>query len=137
MAISPPIGSAPPTASALAAIDDELSRRHLYLDPAGYFVIYVDRERNVICAKHFSVVVNADGFAIDPNTGKPLPAKGKISEQAAPVVYSGRTAKELCVQLFEQLDEPIVSQLSHAAYLGREFIKAEFALRDGSEYIQD
>ncbi|MEO1132183.1 MAG: DUF4346 domain-containing protein [Cyanobacteria bacterium J06639_1] len=132
-----PLQSAPPTAVDLTAIDDKLSQRHLHLDPAGYFVIFVDRERNLICAKHFGVVVNEDGLAIDPETGKPLPAKGAIAHQAPPVVYSGRTAKELCVKLFEQTDKSVVSQFGHAAYLGREFVRAEIALRDGSDYIQD
>lgn len=137
MAISPPIHGAPPTVSELAVIDDKLSRRHLHLDPAGYFVIYVDRERNLICAKHFGVTVNAAGLAIDPETGKPLPAKGEIARPTDPVTYSGRTAKELCVMLFEESETPVVSQFGHAAYLGREFVKAEIALRDGSDYIQD
>ncbi|MEO0852055.1 MAG: DUF4346 domain-containing protein [Cyanobacteria bacterium J06648_11] len=132
-----PLQSAPPSAADLAAIDTELSRRHLHLDPAGYFVIFVDRDRNLICAKHFGIVVNEDGLAIDPSTGKPLPAKGEIAHQAPPVVYSGRTAKELCVKLFEQTDSPVVSQFEHAAYLGREFVRAEIALRDGSDYSQD
>lgn len=136
MTISP-LPSAPPAAADLTAIDDKLSRRHLNLDPAGYFVIFIDRERNLICAKHYGIVVNEAGLAIDPETGKPLPAKGAIPHQAPPVLYSGRTAKELCVTLFEQTDKPVVSQFEHAAYLGREFVRAEIALRDGSDYIQD
>ncbi|MFN7859998.1 MAG: DUF4346 domain-containing protein, partial [Pseudanabaena sp.] len=35
-------------------IDDELSKRSLALDPSGYFIIYIDRQQNLICAKHYS-----------------------------------------------------------------------------------
>ena len=121
----------------LAAIDDKLSKRHIDLDPSGYFVIYLDRQAGLICAKHFGVVVNERGLAIDPETGKPLSCKGAIPSPLLRT-YTGRTAKELCVEMFEHPTSPVpVSYLNHAAYLGREFQKAEAALLSGSEYIQD
>ena len=73
---------------AIAAIDDKLSKRFLELDPAGYFIIYLDREAGLICAKHFSNEVNEQG-------------------------------------------------LDHAAYLGRELMRAELALATGQDYVQD
>lgn len=122
----------------LTAIDDKLSKRHIPLDPAGYFVIYVDREEGLICAKHYGVVVNDRGLAIDPDTGKPLSAKGTLSNPLLNT-YTGRTAKELCIALFEnpELTPPAVTYFDHAAYLGREFQKAEAALLAGTDYIQD
>ncbi len=118
------------------AIDDELSKRPLDLDPAGYFVIYLDREQALICAKHYSTVINDRGLATDPVTGKVIPAKGSVP-RTAEALYTGRTAKELCVKLLEQTQPIPVSMLDHAAYLGREFMRAEQALATGAEYIQD
>ena len=124
------------TLESLAAIDDKLSKRHIDLDPEGYFIIYLDREVGLICAKHFTNVINERGLAVDPETGKPIPVRGKV-ERTQTVVFSGRTAKELCVKIFEQTQPPPVSLLDHAAYLGREFVRAELALVSGQEYVQD
>ena len=44
----------------LKAIDDKLSQRYIDLDPAGYFIIYIDREEGLIFAKHFSKMLIFD-----------------------------------------------------------------------------
>lgn len=119
----------------LTAIDDKLSKRHIDLDPEGYFIIYLDREAGLICAKHFTNTINERGLAVDPDTGKPIPVRGKV-ERTHTQVYRGRTAKEICVEIFEQVATP-VTRLDHAAYLGREFVRAEIALLNGQEYVQD
>src|SRR4028118_2144292 len=85
----------------LNAIDDKLSQRHIDLDPGGYFIIYLDREVGLICAKHFTNVIDDRGLAIDPDTGKVIPARGKV-ERTQCTLFTGRTAKELCVAIFEQ-----------------------------------
>jgi dihydropteroate synthase len=120
----------------LADIDNELSKRHIDLDPGGYFIIYLDREAGLICAKHFTNIINEQGLAVDPETGKVIPAKGKV-ERTAQTLFTGRTAKELCVAIFEQTQPCLVTMFDHAAYLGREFLRAESALITGAEYIQD
>lgn len=120
----------------ISLIDDELSKRELELDPAGYFIIYIDREENLICAKHFTNIINEDGLAVDPETGKVIPAKGKVI-RTAETLFQGKTAKEICVKIFEQTQPSPVTKLDHAAYLGREFMKAENALITGEHYIQD
>ncbi|MGQ9838682.1 MAG: DUF4346 domain-containing protein [Cyanobacteriota bacterium] len=120
----------------IRSIDEDLSRRPLKLDAAGYFIIYLDREQHLICAKYFSTVINEQGLATDPETGAVIPARGPVN-RSPERVFVGRTAKELCVQIFEQEGVSAVSQLSHAAYLGREFQRAEAALIQGHEYIQD
>ncbi len=125
-----------PSITSPTAIDQELSRRHIDLDPGGYFIIYLDRETLLICAKHFTTVIDQRGLALDPDTGKPIPARGKV-ERTHTTIFSGRTAKELCVKIFERAQPCPVTQLDHAAYLGREFVRAEFALIQGEEYIQD
>jgi dihydropteroate synthase len=120
----------------LTAIDNELSKRHIDLDPNGYFIIYLDREGGLICAKHYTNIIDERGLAVDPETGKVIPAKGKL-ERTHTVLYSGRTAKELCVKILEETQPCPVSMFDHAAYLGREFLRAEVALVTGQEYVQD
>ena len=120
----------------LAAIDNKLSQRYIELDPGGYFIIYLDRGAGLIYAKHFTNVIDEKGLAVDPETGKVIPARGKV-ERTHTTVFSGRTAKELGIKIFEQTHPCPVTQLDHAAYLGREFVRAEVALVSGQEYIQD
>ncbi len=120
----------------LTAIDDKLSQRHIDLDPHGYFIIYIDKNERLIYAKHFTNIINERGLAVDPETGKVIPVRGKV-ERTHTTVFSGRTAKELCIKLFEETSDCPVTFLDHAAYLGREFVRAELALVCGKEYIQD
>jgi dihydropteroate synthase len=120
----------------LTAIDSELSNRQIDLDPNGYFIIYIDPADGLICAKHYTNVINDRGLAVDPETGKVIPAKRKVNRTDTKL-YVGRTAKELCVKIFEETQPSPVSMLDHAAYLGREFVRAEIALLAGTEYIQD
>lgn len=123
-------------AETLAALDNQLSKRYIELDPEGYFLIYLDREAGLICAKHFTNVINEKGLACDPATGKPLPTRGKVERQPT-LAVCGRTAKELCIKIFEETKPCPISYLDHAAYLGREFMRAEVALVNGQDYIQD
>ena len=129
--------AAPVEAKALAVLDDKLSKRYIALDPNGYFLIYLDREAGLICAKHFTNTINEKGLACDPATGKPLSVRGK-TVRTETQVFTGRTAKELCIKIFEDKDNPCpITYLDHAAYLGREFVRAEIALIAGTEYVQD
>ncbi len=120
----------------LTALDNKLSHRHIDLDPNGYFIIYIDPNERLIYAKHFTNVINDRGLAVDPETGKVIPVRGKV-ERTHTTVFSGRTAKELCIKIFEENKDCPVTLLDHAAYLGREFVRAEMALVSGKEYIQD
>ncbi|MDJ0516787.1 MAG: DUF4346 domain-containing protein [Okeania sp. SIO2F4] len=120
----------------ITTIDEKLSKRHIDLDPGGYFIIFIDREASLICAKHFTNIIDDRGLAIDPETGKPIPAKGKVERQETKI-FTARTAKEMCVKIFEETYPCPVTMLDHAAYLGREFLRAETALLTGKEYIQD
>jgi Domain of unknown function (DUF4346) len=116
-------------------LDERLSNRFIELDEAGYFLIYLDRDTVEICADHYSNTINDKGLACDPETGVPLPCSGDL--QRRPVrSFRGKTAKQLCIELFEK-GEPPLSRLDHAAYLGREFVRAELALYGGEEYVQD
>jgi dihydropteroate synthase len=119
-----------------AQLDDELSNRFIELDPDGYFIIYLDREQGLICAKHYTNTINDKGLATDPETGEVLACKGNL-QRPHTTVYSGRTAKELGIKITEETQPCPISRLDHALYLGREFVKAEIALINGEEYIQD
>lgn len=122
----------------LAALDNKLSKRYIELDPAGYFLIYLDTDANLICAKHFTNTINHKGVACDPETGEPLCTNGKSPARQATQLFTGRTAKELCMKIFEDKENPCpLTYLDHAAYLGREFVRAEIALLNGTEYVQD
>lgn len=118
-------------------LDDQFSKRFIQLDPGGYFLIYLEPNQGLICAKHFGNIINDKGVACDPETGEPLPCDGGSQRQPTHL-YQGRTAKELCIAIFEADHPPCpVTCLDHAAYLGREFVRAETALTQGQPYVQD
>jgi tetrahydromethanopterin S-methyltransferase subunit A len=78
-------------------------------DPAGYFVIYVDRARGRLSVEHFS------------NDGR------------LTTIIEGRSAPELYTVAIER---GLVSRLDHAAYLGCELARAEHALFSREAYVQ-
>lgn len=125
-----------PIIEQLAEIDNKLSRRFIDLDPDGYFIIYLDREAGLICAKHYTNIISDQGLALDPETGKPIPVRGKV-ERTHTTIFTGRTAKELGMKITEETKPCPLSRLDHALYLGREFVRAEIALIHGTDYIQD
>ena len=85
-------------------------REPLQYDPKGYFVITLDREQGEIVVRHY------------------LPDHTPAHEMR------GRTAGPMLLGL---LREGLVSQLSHAGYLGEELAKAQAALRLSLRYDQD
>ncbi len=80
------------------------------LDPAGYFVIYPITERGVIHLEH---------YAYDNRLLHTL-------ESTSP--------RALYLRLIE---EGWVTEMSHAAYLGKELVKAEISLKTGAVFVQD
>lgn len=83
---------------------------HMVPDPAGYFVVYVDRPRGVMSLEHY----RKDGL-LD-------------------TVIEGRTAAELYTPAIEK---GLISRLDHGAYLGRELARAEHAMLSRMPYVQD
>lgn len=79
-------------------------------DPSGFLVVLVDPEQAQLLVEHYS----PDGALLHR--------------------FAGPDAESLCVALVEWT---IVTRLEHAAYLGRELMKAEVALRQGIPYRQD
>lgn len=84
----------------------------LKLDPAGYFVIMVMKEKeNPLLIEHYS----NDGTLRN--------------------IIEGKDSASICATLIEK---KLISQLDHAAYLGRELAKAERSLVVAdSKYMQD
>jgi tetrahydromethanopterin S-methyltransferase subunit A len=83
---------------------------HMVADPAGYVVVYVDQQHQLLSLEHYG----NDGM-LD-------------------AVLEGASAAELYIPAIEH---GLVSRLDHAAYLGRELARAEAALRSGDTYVQD
>jgi dihydropteroate synthase-like protein len=81
-------------------------------DPKGIFRVAVDREEKNIVALHYESL-----SAIEPLNV----IKGKTAES----VYG------------EVLALGLVSQMTHAAYLGKELAKAQICLETGKQYVQD
>ena len=126
----------PFTAEQRRSLDEGLSQRFIALDPAGYFLIKIDRETGELIAEHYSNAIDDRGLATDPETGEVISCKG-AGPRPPVATYRGRSAKELGMALTEGDGPHPLSCLDHALYLGRELQKAEQALETGSPYIQD
>ncbi|MGB8424243.1 MAG: DUF4346 domain-containing protein [Desulfobacterales bacterium] len=85
--------------------------KRLKLDPAGYFVIIVMKGKEYpLLVEHYS------------NDGRLMN------------MVEGMDSASICAALVEK---NLISQLDHAAYLGRELAKAELSLISDSKYTQD
>lgn len=82
--------------------------KRLQLDPAGFFVVLLSRDQ-IVC-EHYE-------------------NNGKLTH-----VIEGKDAALIAATAVEL---GLVSRLDHAAYLGRELTKAEFALKTGGDFVQD
>ena len=80
------------------------------LDRAGYFVIIPQPQRDLITVEHYSY-------------------ENKLLR-----TINGATARSLYRTI---IDNGWVTELSHAAYLGRELAKAELSIRLGFKYVHD
>ncbi|MFM7311601.1 MAG: DUF4346 domain-containing protein [Cyanobium sp.] len=116
--------------------DEELSKRFIALDPAGYFLIRVDATAGDLVVEHYSNAIDERGLATDPDTGEVLSCRGGGPRQPT-AIYRGGSAKELGMALTEGDGPNPLSRLDHALYLGRELQKAEWCLEQGLPYIQD
>ena len=117
-------------------LDERLSQRFIALDPAGYFLIKLDRDSGELIAEHYGNGIDERGLATDPDTGEVISCR-RADPRAPIAIYRGRSAKELGMALTEG-DGPFpISRLDHALYLGRELQKAQRCLEEGSDYIQD
>jgi tetrahydromethanopterin S-methyltransferase subunit A len=83
---------------------------NLVLDPNGYFILFPDRNREVLLVEHYK----NDGVLAHS--------------------FTGRTAHELYMTIIAR---ELVSRLDHAACLGTELARAERCLATGEPYVQD
>jgi tetrahydromethanopterin S-methyltransferase subunit A len=97
-------------ASSVERIRPGGSREPLAYDPKGFFVITTEPESGEICVTHFG------------------------ADRVPAHEMRGRTAEPMLLGL---LRERLVTQLSHAGYLGAELAKAEASLRLDLPYTQD
>lgn len=126
-----------PTPDATASsLDDELSRRFIALDPSGYVLIKLDVEAQLLVAELYSNTIDERGLATDPESGEVLACRN-AGPRSPLLVFRGRTAKEVGIQLTEGEEPHPISRLDHALYLGRELQKAERCLIEGLPYCQD
>jgi tetrahydromethanopterin S-methyltransferase subunit A len=102
-----PISVAISTVAALTATE---SADAVIMDKAGYFVVLPLADRQVINVEHYAY------------------------DDTLLHVIEGPTARALYQTIIAQ---QWVSELSHAAYLGKELAKAELALQHGFKYVQD
>jgi dihydropteroate synthase len=87
------------------------------MDPKGYFLIAIDREKKMLRV----------GYCIFKKPGN-KPINDMIS------IISGKTAIEIVNTLIKY---KYISSLQHAADMGIELCKAEIALKNRLDYIQD
>lgn len=85
-------------------------RQPLLYDPKGFFIITLNQAEKEIVVRHY------------------------LPDQTPAHEMRGRSAESLVLGL---LREDLISQMSHAGYLGIELAKAEMALRSGWHYEQD
>jgi len=104
----------PPFAAAVSGVSVESVRaresQFYESDPVGFFVVYPDRRTSELVVEHYTNAGVLDCVVTGPS---------------ATAVYA------------EVVERKLVSQLDHAAYLGRELAIAERSLRTGEPYVQD
>lgn len=88
------------------------------LDEEGFFLIFIDKEKNKIIVEHH-LNVKSNGMI----------KTGKLNK-----IIEGENAEEICHTIIR---EGLLSDLAHASYLGRELQKAEIALKNNMDYVQD
>ena len=118
-------------------LDDQLSQRFIALDPAGYFLIRLDREAQELVAEHYGNGIDQRVLATDPETGEVLSCRGGGPPRQPLAVFRGRTAKQLGIALTEGPGPYPLSCLDHALYLGRELQRAQACMEQGLDYVQD
>jgi len=85
------------------------------MDPKGYFLINIDRKNNLLRVGKFTKLGN------EP-----------VNDMVAEIV--GKTAIEIVNTLIK---ENYISSLQHAGDMGIELCKAELALKNNLDYVQD
>jgi tetrahydromethanopterin S-methyltransferase subunit A len=88
-------------------------------DPAGFFVIYLDEERDEIVAEHY----------LNISKDRDSPSTGKLNQ-----IITGTSAEAICHTISRM---GLITRPEHSAYVGRELQKADIAISEGIKYAQD
>ena len=117
-------------------LDKYLSSRGIKMDDKGYLIFKIADKR--IIASFYSCILNDKGEVCDLNDVKIKCCNGSKNTREPMIEWSARTAKELCAMMLEEWeDAEKVFSIGHAAYIGREAMKAEQALYANGFYQQD
>ena len=116
-------------------IDKNLSKRHIELDPKGYFIIKIDQNKKTIIVEHYLNNINKDGLAIDPKTKQPIKCNKKETRKYNKI-FMGSTAKEVGI-LITEMNHNLISKHDHSLYLARELEKAQLCIINNCDYVQD
>jgi dihydropteroate synthase len=122
--------------NSIRLLDDKLSKRHIELDPKGYFIIKIESKTNELILEHYLNDIDQKGRATDPESGEPISCKAKTRNKPSNI-YRGESAKQLAIKISEGQGPFPISHLDHAIYIGRELQRAEQCLIAGKQYIQD
>ena len=96
---------------------EKTSQKDVKLDPAGFFVIEINRKENEIRVEYYSNVYKNNRIV-----------SGNIQK-----VFTGNKADALCDTIARNIND---LQAEHYLYLGRELQKAEDALKNNTKYFQ-
>jgi thymidylate synthase len=125
----------------LKAIQDWVARE-TGLDPGALVVIShslgldpreLDRALMIIGKRPFKVRLDPMGYFRVTLDGKEILVEHRF-EDVTLKEYRGKTAVSLQHQIARDV---ALSDINHALYLGRQLAKAEMALKDGREFVQD
>ena len=98
-------------------IAEKIARKDVLLDPAGFFVIELDRKEMQIRVEYYSNVYK----------------NKKIVSGSLQMVFTGKKADALSDTISKHVP---VLQPEHYMYLGRELQRAEIALEKNEKYFQ-
>jgi hypothetical protein len=96
---------------------EKTARKDVILDPNGFFVIELDRNKMDIRVEYYSNVYR----------------NNKIVSGILELVFIGKKADELCDTIAKNVPQLLPT---HYLYLGRELKSAEISLIDNTEYFQ-
>ena len=117
-------------------LDKYLSSRGIKMDEKGYMIFKIEDKR--IIASFYSCILNDKGEVCDLNGVKIKCCNGSKNTRVPMKEWTARTAKELCAAIFEEWEDAgKIFSIGHAAYVGRECMKAEQALYSNGFYQQD
>jgi tetrahydromethanopterin S-methyltransferase subunit A len=88
----------------------KISKSSVKLDKAGYFVILLSKKNSDIIVEHYSY-------------------ENKLLRK-----IEGKSGRDI---YFAIINNKWVSELSHAAYLGKELLRAELSIEKGFKFVQD